>query len=145
MDTSIIWWSAIIGGSLDTVKQLVADGTNPLQTLNGQTAEEAVWSFSHRLQRMSSQCDASELAQIERVARYSELISFLQISSKRYLANMTRRSFLRHWVRFHRRERTIRECIWCIKVFSVGTDHCMKMGPLEIMLRCLSPSPLPPI
>ena len=137
-----MWWTAIIGGSLTTVKQLVADGANPLQTLNGQTAEEAVFSFSHRLQRMSSQCDASELAQIERVTRYSELISFLQISSARYLANITRRSFLRRWVRFHRRERTIRECIWCIKVFCLKTNHCTKMGPLTIMLQCLSAKPL---
>lgn len=145
MDTQILWWTAIIGGSTTTVKQLVADGANPLQTLNGQTAEEAVISFSRRLQRMSSQCDASELAKTSRVIRYSELISFLQISSKRYLANITRRSFLRRWVRFHRREMTIRECIWCKKAFCSSTDQCMELGPLGIMLQYVSAKPLHPI
>jgi len=138
MDTQIIWWTAIIGGSLDTIKQLIADGANPLQTLNGKTGSEAVLSFSRRLQRMSRTHLSPVQASVERLARYSEIISFLHEASERYLANITRRSFLRRWVRFHRREKMIRDCILCKKIFSACTQHCVELGPLEIMVAYLS-------
>ena len=104
MTDAIIWWSAIIAGNRRTIKELVANGSNPFQALNGQTAEEAVLSFSRKLFRVTPDED---VVGRRRLQRYSEIISILQAASIEWHSKAVLKRFLCRWLRAYRRTRRL--------------------------------------
>lgn len=134
MEDAICWWSAIISGSVPAVKSLLEKGFNPFETINGQTAEDAVRGFSRKLSRMSAfselvslECDSS----CERMSRYSEIISILQKASLEWYSRSVVKRFLRRWVSWHRRERLLRACILCNHIWILRTGLDISLGPVK--------------
>jgi hypothetical protein len=135
MEDAICWWSAIISGSVPTVKSLLEKGFNPFETINGQTAEDAVLGFSRKLARMSAcselfslECDRSSS---ERLSRYSEIISILQQASREWYSRSVVKRFLRRCISWHRRERLLRACILCKQIWILRTGLYISLGPVK--------------
>jgi hypothetical protein len=139
MNEQILWWTAIIGGSVETISQLLANGANPIQKMNNQTAEEAVLSFSRRLYRMSSFAEGvvndprnkRTMANQRRLSRYHEIIRLLRDAAVKWRARETRRSFIRQWIRFYRREKLIRSCILSARIYIIKTGLDGTLGPVH--------------
>lgn len=144
LNLEILWWSAILAGHKDTIKEMIQFGINPFVSLNGQIGSEAVIQFTIRLKRMiditkDMNLVANPVRSVheseKRLKNYMSIISIIHNAEHRHISKLIMKRFLRRYVRFMRREIILRQIVFTKKVFMQYTSINILNSPVKLVLE----------